>query len=471
MAAGSTTLTAVAAPFRSGQLLDLRIDSLAAGGRGVARHDGVVVFVERALPGDLVRAKIVKVKRRHGEAVTVERLEAGPGRVPAPCPHFGTCGGCRWQDLSYELQLQHKQRQVVDAIERIGGFREFAVEPIVPAVRQFAYRNKLEYTWTMTEDGPALGFHRAGRWQEIVPLEVCLLTSDAGNAVRETFVEWARLAGHDAYDQSTNAGYLRHLVVREGVRTGQLLCILVTAPGDPRLVDELQQLLSERAPGVVGVLHAPHDGVAETTQGIPARALFGGIAFEEEIAGLTLRVTAGAFLQTNTEMADVLYRDAIDQAALTGREIVWDLYCGTGSIGLALAGNARRVVGIEIVEEAVDRARENALANGVGNAQFVVADAGKAPRELVADGYPAPDVVVVDPPRAGMTPRAVRRLLELQPARIVYVSCNPTTLAGNAQLLVEGGYELERVRPFDLFPHTPHVECVASFTRAAGTSA
>ena len=461
----------MAAPFRPGQELDLRIDSLATGGRGVARHEGVVVFVERALPGDLVRARITKVKRRHGEAVAIERLEAGPGRVEAPCPHFGTCGGCRWQDLAYDLQLGHKQRQVVDAIERIGGFREFAVEPIVPAIAQFGYRNKLEYTWTMTPEGAALGFHRAGRWQEIVPLEVCLLTSDAGNAVREVFVEWARAAGHDAYDQAVAAGYLRHLVVREGVRTGQLLCILVTAPGAPLEVELLQTMLAERAPGVVGVLHAPHDGVAESTQGIPARALFGRTVFEEVIAGLSLSVTAGAFLQTNTEMADVLYRDAIEQAKLTGREVVWDLYCGTGSIGLALAGSARRVVGIEIVEEAVERARENALANGVGNAQFVVADVGKAPRELIAEGYPSPDVVIVDPPRAGMTPRAVRRLLELAPDRIVYVSCNPTTLAGNAQLLVEGGFELERVRPFDLFPHTPHVECVASFTRAAGTPA
>ena len=213
------------------------------------------------------------------------------------------------------------------------------------------------------------------------------------------------------------------------------------------------------------MLHAVNDGVAEVASGIPTRPLFGRAWFEEEISGLRLRVSAGSFLQTNTEMADVLYRDAIEQAGLTGGEIVWDLYCGTGSIGLALAGSARRVIGVEIVAEAIERARENALANGVANIQFLCADAGKAPRDLIAEGLPAPDVIVLDPPRAGMTPKAARRVAELGAKRIVYVSCNPTTLAGNAPILAEGGYALTRLRPFDLFPHTPHVECVAVFER------
>lgn len=460
-------LPGVAAPFRVGQELELTVDSLAAGGRGVARHEGVVVFVDRALPGDRVRARIQRVKRRHGEAIAYERLAGGPDRVEAPCPHFGVCGGCRWQDLRYERQLDHKQQQVLDALQRIAGVAEPPLEPIVPAVREYAYRNKLEYAWTTTEDGVALGFHRAGRWEEIVPLDVCLLTGDRGNAVREAFVAWARAQGLAAFDQRALTGYLRHLVVREGVRTGELLCILVTAAGDVPGVDELEALLAERAPGVVGVLHAVNEGVAEVASGIPTRPLLGRAWFEEEIGGLRLRVSAGSFLQTNTEMADVLYRDAIEQAGLTGGETVWDLYCGTGSIGLALAGAARRVIGVEIVEEAIERARENALANGVGNVQFVCADAGKAPRDLVAEGVPAPDVVVLDPPRAGMTPKAARRVAELGARRIVYVSCNPTTLAGNAPILAEGGYELTRVRPFDLFPHTPHVECVARFDRTA----
>ncbi|HEY3615055.1 MAG TPA: 23S rRNA (uracil(1939)-C(5))-methyltransferase RlmD [Gaiellales bacterium] len=455
----------MAAPFRVGQELELTVDSLAAGGRGVARHEGVVVFVDRALPGDRVMARIQKVKRRHGEAIAFERLAGGPDRIEAPCPHFGVCGGCRWQDLRYERQLEHKQQQVVDALQRIAMLPDAPIEPIVPAVREYAYRNKLEYAWARTDDGPALGFHRAGRWEDIVPVQVCLLTGERGNAVRDTFVTWARGQGLQAYTQRENSGYLRHLVVREGVRTGELLCILVTVAGDVPGVEELQALLAEHAPGVVGVLHAVNDGSADVASGFPTRPLFGRAWFEEEISGLRLRVSAGSFLQTNTEMADVLYKDAIEQAGLTGGEIVWDLYCGTGSIGLALAGAARRVIGIEIVEEAIERARENALANGVANIQFHCADASKAPRDLIAEGLPAPDVIVLDPPRAGMTPKAARRVAELGAKRIVYVSCNPTTLAGNAPILAEGGYRMTRLRPFDLFPHTPHVECVAVFER------
>jgi 23S rRNA (uracil1939-C5)-methyltransferase len=214
------------------------------------------------------------------------------------------------------------------------------------------------------------------------------------------------------------------------------------------------------------VVHAVNDGVAEVTGGLPARLLFGRSWFEEEILSLRLRVSAGAFLQTNTEMTDLLYRDAVAQAALEGNEVVWDLYSGIGSIALALAGKARRVIGVEIAEEAVERARENASLNGVGNVEFVAGDAAKAVRPLLEQGLPKPDVVVVDPPRAGLSQKAVRRVVELGPRRIVYVSCNPTTLAGNGLLLSEAGYRLERVRPFDLFPHTPHVECVARFERA-----
>jgi 23S rRNA (uracil1939-C5)-methyltransferase len=455
----------MATAVRPGEELELRIDTLATGGRGVARHEGLVVFVGGALPGDRVRARITKVKRRHAEGVAVERLELGPDRVDAPCPHFGPCGGCRWQDLAYERQLEHKAGQVEDALRRIGHLQGYATEPIVGAPSQYHYRNKLEYAWTAAPDGPALGFHQAGRWDAVLDLSVCLLTGSTGNAIRETFVAWARAQGLEAYDQEAQRGYLRHLVVREGLRTGEALCILVTSPGELPGVDDLEARLAEHCPGVVGVLHAVNDGVAEVTAGLAARRLFGRVWFEEEILSLRLRVSAGAFLQTNTEMTDLLYRDAVEQAALTGDEVVWDLYSGIGSIALALSARARQVVGVEIAEEAVERARENAALNGVGNVEFVAGDAAKALRPLVERGLPKPDVVVVDPPRAGLSQKVVRRIVELGPRRIVYVSCNPTTLAGNGLLLSEDGYRLERVRPFDLFPHTPHVECVARLER------
>jgi len=444
-----------------GQEIDLTVDSLAFGGRGVARHGELVVFVSRALPGDRVRARVTKLKRRHAEARTVEVLEAGPGRVTPRCAHFGVCGGCAWQDLDYAEQVRHKAAQVDDALRRLGRI-EIELEPIVPATEQYGYRNKLEYSWAAAPEGPALGFHRAGRWDELVPVETCHIASPAGNEVRRAFVRWAREAGAAVYDGETGEGYLRHLVVREGVHTGQLLAMLVTAPGPVPEPDRLRALMPE---GVVGVVHAENPGVAEVTAGLAASQLFGADRYEELVGGLSLSVTAGAFMQTNTVMSERLYELAIEYAELTAADVAWDLYCGAGAIGLLAASRAGRVVGIEIAEESVARARENAERNGIANIEFVAGDVAKSVAPLL-ERAPRPDVVFVDPPRAGLTPKAVKRLLELGPERIVYVSCNPTTLAPNARALIDGGYVLERARPVDMFPHTPHIECVALLRRA-----
>ena len=444
------------------QELELTVDSLAHGGRGVARHGELVVFVARALPGDRVRARVTKLKKRYAEARALEVLEPGPGRVTPRCAHFGACGGCAWQDLDYVEQLRHKAAQVEDALRRLGKLDGFALRPIVPAQAPFGYRNKLEYSWTATPDGPALGFHRAGRWDQLLAVERCHIASDASNAVREAFVRWARGAGAAVYDQRTGEGLLRHLVVREGVRSGELLAVLVTAPGE---LPDAAPLIAELPAGVVGALHAVNPGVAEVTGGLETRVLHGRDWFTERIGGLELRVTAGAFMQTNTVMAERLYAVAMELAAPTPADVAWDLYCGAGAIGLLAArAGAGRGVGVELAAESVERARENAAANGIANAEFVVGDvARELPRLL--DWAPAPTLAFVDPPRAGLTPRAVRRLVELAPERIVYVSCNPTTLAPNARQLVDAGYRLETVQPVDMFPHTPHIEAVARLTR------
>jgi 23S rRNA (uracil1939-C5)-methyltransferase len=444
------------------QELELTIDSLAYGGRGVARHGDLVVFVARALPGDRVRARVTKYKRRYAEARAVELLEPGPGRVEARCPHFGVCGGCSWQDLDYQLQLRHKQAQVADAIHRLGRFEDVELRQIEPARSIWGYRNKLEYSWSQGPEGPSLGFHVAGRWDRLMAVETCHIASKASNEVRRAFERWAREEGLAAYDQRSGEGFLRHLVVREGRRTGQALPMLVTAPGSVPGVERLRQLVGEL---VVGVVHAVNDGVAEATGGLEAVPLFGEDEFEERVLGLALRLSAGAFMQTNTEMCDVLYGHALDAARLQETDVAWDLYCGAGAIGLSAASHVRRVVGIEISAESIERARGNADRNGIGNAEFVQGDVAKELRPLL-ERVPRPDVVFVDPPRAGLTPRAVRRLLEVAPERIAYVSCNPTTLAPNARQLVDGGYSLDWVRPVDMFPHTHHIECVAQFSRA-----
>jgi 23S rRNA (uracil1939-C5)-methyltransferase len=443
------------------QELELTIDSLAYGGRGVARHGDLVVFVARALPGDRVRVRVTKFKKRYAEARAVELLEPGPGRVTARCAHFGVCGGCAWQDLEYGDQLRHKQSQVVDALERLGRLEGFALEPIEPAVSIWGYRNKFEYSWSQTAAGASLGFHVAGRWDRLMAVETCHIASEPSNRLRRAFETWAREHDLQAYDQRGGRGFLRHLVVREGRRTGQLLAMLVTAEGEVPGVGRLSELLDD---GVVGVVHAVNDGVSEITSGLEARTLFGADEFDERVLDLSLRLSAGAFMQTNTEMCDVLYGLALEYAGLRPDDVAWDLYCGAGAIGLLAAPHVRRVVGVEISPESIDRARDNAKRNGIGNAEFVLGDVAKELRPLL-ERAERPSVVFVDPPRAGLTPRAVRRLVELAPERIVYVSCNPTTLAPNARQLTDAGFALKRVRPVDMFPHTHHIECVSVFTR------
>jgi 23S rRNA (uracil1939-C5)-methyltransferase len=441
----------MAAPVARDQEIELSIDSLAYGGNGVARLNGFVVFVRRGLPGDRVLARVTKVKRNHAEALAVDVVEPGPNRVEAPCAHYPACGGCRFQDLAYEVQVAAKEEQVGDALRRIGGIAEPPLEPIVPAVEVFHYRNKLEYSFTQTPAGPALGFHRAGRWDKVLDIEKCWLSSDLGNAVRNAVRDWARAERLEPYDQAEHTGYLRHLVLREGRNTGQLLVQLVTAEGERFDRDELVEVL-RRFPEVRSIHWSVNDSQDE--------------AIEEELCGLRFRVRPNAFLQTNSRMAERLYELAGEYAGLTGNETVYDLYCGIGTIGLTLASRALTVWGVEVSEESVACALENADLNGIANAAFFAGEVGASLEELAERAGP-PDVAVVDPPRAGLSGKALRRLARLEASRIVYVSCNPTTLAGNVKELgKEWGYRLERVRPVDMFPHTPHVEAVALLTRS-----
>ena len=442
---------------RRGAELELRIDSLAYGGAGVARTDGYVVFVRDAVPGDRVRAQITKSKRHYAEGHAVELLEASPDRIPPRAHH----PGAPWQVLPYERQIEAKAGQVDDALRRIGRLDGFVLEPIEPAVEQWRYRNKLEYSFGTDEQGDLVcGFHAPGRFDRIESVQDCLLASERGNAVREQVLAWCRAEGLSAWDRRTHEGLLRNLVVREGRRTGQIQARLVTSPGDLR---------AEALAGAVdcdGLLWTRADTLGETSAGGDTRVLAGSPELEEELCDLRLKISPEAFFQPNTEMAERLYTIAGEYAALRGWEKVFDLYCGIGTVGLTLAARAGELWGLEVVESAVADAIENARRNDVEHANFFAGDVRLALRELV-DRAGRPDVVVVDPPRAGLSKKVVRRIIEAAPRRLVYVSCNPTTLAPNAAQLVEAGWALRRVRPEDMFPQTPHIECVALLERDA----
>jgi 23S rRNA (uracil1939-C5)-methyltransferase len=439
-----------AARPRRGELLEVEIDSLAHGGRGVARTDGYVVFVTGALPGDRVRAEVTKSKRKFGEARAVELLSPAPERIAERCVHDGEpCPGAPWQALPYERQLHHKQEQVDEALRRIGGLEGFELEEIEPAVEQWRYRNKLEYSFGEREGETILGFHARGRWDLIVGVEDCLLASERGNAARNEVRDWARREAIPPYDRRASEGVLRNLVVREGWRTGQIQTRLVTS--------------AARFPKPPVDLHTAIEGDSGGTDG--PTGVLGEERLSEELSGLRLEMSHGAFFQTNTEMAERLYGVAAEYAGLSGSERVFDLYCGIGTIGLTMAKRAGEVWGLEIVPEAIADAERNAELNGIGNARFVTGSARTGVRPLLEQAG-KPDVVVIDPPRAGLSQKIVRRVLECEAKRIVYVSCNPTTLAPNAAQLVEAGYRLRRVRPVDMFPQTPHIECVALLEKA-----
>ncbi|HZI91296.1 MAG TPA: 23S rRNA (uracil(1939)-C(5))-methyltransferase RlmD [Thermoleophilaceae bacterium] len=453
---------------RMGEEVEVTIDSLAHGGAGVGRAEaGFVVFVRGAVPGDRVRARIEKAKRSFAEARLEELVERSPERVEPASPH----PGAPWQVLPYASQLAEKERQVRDALERLGGFTDPPVEPIVPAVAPLRYRNKLEYSFGESEDGElALGFHRPGRWDVIDDIESDVLASERVDELRLAVRSWCREEGLSAYDRHDHSGFLRNLVVREGRRTGQLQARLVTSPGAFRH-DEFTAAIPADS-----VLWTQAKGVAETTRGGKLKTLKGEAAIEEQLdlggARLRFRISPDAFFQTNTEMAEQLYGVAVRAAGLTGRERVIDLYSGIGTIALAMALDSHEVVGVEVVERAVADAIENAKLNGVDNARFYAGDVRTAMRPLLEHSLwehrqegAGVDVAVIDPPRAGLSQKVVRRVLEADAQRIVYVSCNPTTLAPNARQMVDAGYELRSVRPVDMFPQTPHIECVALLSR------
>jgi 23S rRNA (uracil1939-C5)-methyltransferase len=432
-------------------VLELTIDSLAHGGNGVARLEGYVVFVAGAVPGDRVRAEVGKAKKAYAEARAIEIVEPSPERVP----EFADHPGAPWQVLSYERQLEVKAEQVADALKRIGKLEDFELEPIVPALEQWRYRNKLEYSFGTGEDGELVcGFHAPGRWNDIVPMVDCKLASERSNELREQVLAFCREQGLGAWDRRDQRGFLRNLVIREGRRTGQTQVRLVTSPGKL----DIDGLIA--AVDADGIWWTQTADLGESTYGGEHTLLSGNPQLTERLSGLDFLISPEAFFQTNTEMAEVLYGVANEFAELHGTEKVFDLYCGIGTIGLSLATKARKVIGLEIVESAAADAIENAKINEIQNASFYAGDARLALKELV-EKEGKPDLAIIDPPRAGLSQKIVRRIVDAAPSRIVYVSCNPTTLAPNAAQLVEAGYRLVKVRPVDMFPQTPHIECVA----------
>ncbi|TDT63300.1 23S rRNA (uracil-5-)-methyltransferase RumA [Fonticella tunisiensis] len=427
--------------------------------RGIARVDGKEVIIKNAIKGQRVKARVVKNKKDRAEASIIEVLERAPYETEPICPHFGVCGGCSYQTLSYEHQIELKASQVKRLLDD-AGIGEYEFLGIERSPREFQYRNKMEFSFGDVERGGelALGLHRKGSFYEVVTVNGCQIVDDDFGKVLEVVLDYFRDKGIPFYKKKTHEGVLRHLVVRKAQRTGELLVNLVTSS---QMELDLSSLV-ERVRGIeldgelVGFLHTINDSISDVVKSDETRVLFGRDYILEEILGLKFKISAFSFFQTNSLGAERLYSIVRDFAGETRDKVIFDLYSGTGTIAQIMAPVAKKVIGIEIVEEAVEAARENAALNGLTNCEFIAGDVLKKVEELKNK----PDIIILDPPRDGIHPKAIGKIISFDAPRIVYVSCKPTSLARDLQVFVERGYEVKKVKCMDMFPHTYHVETV-----------
>ncbi len=443
-------------PVRRGEDVVLTIDRLAYGGRGVGRVGGFVVFVSDAVPGERVRARLWRVKPGYGEADLVEVESPSPLRTVPPCPHFGPCGGCIWQHVEYTAQAAAKEEIVRQSLAHLANVRTAEVRPIIGMTSPWYYRNKMEFTFH--PDGP-LGLHRRGAFDRVVPINACLLQSPLSNEILTLVREFALSSGLSRYDPRDHTGLLRQVVIREGKATGEIMVgLITTAPEVPGIRDLAARLVAA-VPRITSVLQGVNPGPSD---GLPLAAVSvvtGRPYIVEELAGLRFRIGLETFFQTNTAQAERLLAVVEALADLRGEETVYDLYCGVGTFSLLLARRARRVYGVEIALSAVEAARENAALNGIANVEFESGDTRRVLPDLSRRAG-SPHLLVLDPPRGGAGSRVMRRVISTEAPRVIYVSCNPTTLAPDLKDLVAAGYAVRTVQPLDLFPQTYHVECV-----------
>jgi 23S rRNA (uracil1939-C5)-methyltransferase len=448
---------------KRGDTLELVVDDLAFGGDGVGRIDGYVIFVRGGLPGDRLRVRVTEARGRFGRG-TIESVESpSADRVEAPCLYFGQCGGCRLQNLAYPAQLAFKTKQVQDCLTRLGGLPPFELRPIVPAPEPYGYRNKMEFT--VAEPGPAIGLHAAERYDVVLDIERCLLQSETMNTLLDEFRRQVRARALSVWEPRSERGLLRFLTLREARRTGQAMVNVVASAPDVEALVPVAEGLKARVPATASVLLNVNDRKASVAVGSEEHLLLGRDHIVESLGGVAFQVSASSFFQTNTVQAERLFALVAEACELDGTGTVLDLYSGTGAISLLLAGRARHVYGIEVSAAAVADAVRNAEANGITNCTFLTGEVRHALPALMREGVRA-SVVVADPPRAGFHPRALAALATLAPARIVYVSCNPATLARDVGDLARQGYRLQWVQPVDMFPQTPHIEAVARLSRA-----
>ncbi len=459
--------------IKKGHTLDLQIVKTAFGGHGIARLDGLVVFVRGAVPGDRIKGRVIRKKRDYLEAQTTELLEPSPDRARPPCRYSGHCGGCQWQHVRYDCQLAYKGEQVKETLARIGALRDIRVRDVLPSQRRFAYRNKMEFTfsdrrWVLPADLPqprsdsefALGLHVPGTFHKVIDIDACLLQHGEGNRILRAVKEYVRRSGLPVYGLKSHRGFWRFLALRYSASMDEWMVNVVTSEGPSTTTAELAAFLAARFRRIRTVVNNVNARKASIALGEQETVLHGDGIIKDHIGGYGFQISANSFFQTNTLGGETLYRQIADYAELRGSEMVLDLYSGTGTIPVFLSGRAGRIVGVEIGQSAVRDAERNCRANEIHNCEFMWGDI----KECLTRLRIRPDVVILDPPRAGVHKDAMAPIMDLDAGRIVYVSCNPATMARDLEQMGRR-YDVVEVQPVDMFPHTYHIETVAKLHR------
>ncbi|HTI90935.1 MAG TPA: 23S rRNA (uracil(1939)-C(5))-methyltransferase RlmD [Puia sp.] len=451
-------------------LTNILIEDYAAEGKSLARVDGKVIFIENAIPGDVVDVKLSKNKKDWAEGFITAFHSYSPDRVTPFCSHFGVCGGCRWQMLPYPLQLKYKQQQVADVLERIGKVALPPINPILGAEDSRFYRNKMEYTFSsrrfllpgelhdpaITSQQNVAGFHARGLFDKVVDIDTCYLQEEPTNRLRKAVRDFGLENDLSFYDIKAHEGWLRNLQLRI-CTTGEVMANLVIGYEDEKLVRRLADLLLQQFPDLTTLLYTVNVKWNDSISDLSPKVLHGKGYVIEKLEDFQFKIGPKSFFQTNTRQGEKLYQVTREFAELTGKETVYDLYCGTGSIGIFVSRQAARVVGVEVIAEAVEDARENAVLNGISHAAFFAGDVVDICQDSFFAAHGRPDVIITDPPRAGMHEGLVNKILEMEAPTVVYVSCNPATQARDLRLL-DAKYAVTRVQPVDMFPHTHHIE-------------
>ena len=454
----------------------IEITGYAAEGKALARVDGKVVFVEGAVPGDIADVWLRKSKKDWAEGKVEKLVEPSQQRIEPFCQHFGTCGGCKWQMMPYEMQLQFKEQEAVQNIRRIAHIEDFELLPIIGSQQTQSYRNKLEFTASnkryltseeiSTGDAnnryDALGYHAPGIFDKVIDIHTCYLMDDVNNRIRNTVRDYALENGLEFYDIRAHTGFLRNIIIRF-TTTGELMVNLVVNYKDEKLIEPLMQHIMQTLPEITTLLYTVNPKWNDTIYDLDPVTVKGDGFVTEQLGEYKFIISPKSFFQTNTKQAETLYNVALDFAGLTGAETVYDLYCGTGSIGIFMSGQAGKIIGVELIEQAIEDAKKNAALNNIQKASFFAGDVIKICNDDFFAAHGRPDVIITDPPRAGMHEKLVNKLLQIAAPKIVYVSCNTATQARDLGLLKKK-YNLVKLQPVDMFPHTHHIESVALLT-------